>query len=64
MNFPLIVRVLLRIVALTAVTNGYLTEDTASAIYQNADVVAMVSLLLSEIYFAVEKAFNKWWRNA
>jgi|TARA_R110002111_G_scaffold192926_2_gene258965 hypothetical protein len=56
MNFPLITRAALRILALIAVTNGYLTEGTASVIYQNADIVAMASLALSELYFA----FDKW----
>jgi hypothetical protein len=55
-NFPLITRAALRILALIAVTNGYLTESTASVIYQNADIVAMASLALSELYFA----FDKW----
>ena len=56
MNFPLITRATLRILALAAVANGYLTEDTASVIYKNADIVAMFSLALSEAYFA----FDKW----
>jgi hypothetical protein len=59
MNFPLITRAVLRILALVAVTNGYLTESTASVIYQNADIVAMISLTLSEAYFAFDK-----WRDA
>jgi hypothetical protein len=59
MNFPLITRAALRILALIAVTNGYLTEGTASVIYQNADIVAMASLALSELYFAFDK-----WRDA
>jgi hypothetical protein len=59
MNFPLITRAALRILALVAVTNGYLTEGTASVIYQNADIVAMASLALSELYFAFDK-----WRDA
>jgi hypothetical protein len=56
MNFPIIARAALRILALVAVSNGYLTEDTASVIYKNADIVAMFALALSEAYFA----FDKW----
>jgi hypothetical protein len=59
MNIPLFTRVFLRLLALAAVTNGYVTESTASVIYQNADVVAMVSLLISEAYFGFDK-----WRDA
>ena len=59
MNFPLIARFVLRIVALAAVSNGYLADDTASVLYQNADIVAMLSLALSEAYFAFDK-----WRDA
>jgi len=59
MNFPLITRAVLRILALVAVTNGYMTEASASVIYQNADIVAMVALALSELYFAFDK-----WRDA
>jgi hypothetical protein len=59
MNFPIITRATLRILALVAVSNGYLTESTASVIYQNADIVAILSLALSETYFAFDK-----WRDA
>jgi|TARA_B110000908_G_scaffold161809_1_gene206544 hypothetical protein len=59
MNIPLFTRVLLRLLALAAVTSGYMTDSTASVVYQNADVVAMVSLLISEAYFGFDK-----WRNA
>jgi hypothetical protein len=41
------------------VTNGYMNESTASVIYQNADIIAMGSLVLSEAYFAFDK-----WRDA
>jgi hypothetical protein len=59
MNIPLFTRVLLRLLALVAVTTGYATESTASVFYQNADIVAMVSLGISEIYFSFDK-----WRDA
>jgi|TARA_R110000787_G_scaffold1553_2_gene6729 hypothetical protein len=59
MNFPILTRAVLRLVALVAVTNGYLTEDTAAVLYEHADIVAMVSLALSEGYFALDK-----WRTA
>ena len=59
MSIPLFVRVFLRLLALAAVTNGYMTDSTASVIYQNADVVAMVSLMISEAYFGFDK-----WRDA
>jgi hypothetical protein len=59
MNFPIITRAVLRILALVAVTNGYMNESTASVIYQNADIIAMGSLVLSEAYFAFDK-----WRDA
>ena len=56
MNIPLFTRVALRLLALVAVSNGYLSGDTASVFYQNADIVAMVSLMISEVYFS----FDKW----
>ena len=59
MNIPLFTRVLLRLLALVAVTNGYASEQTASVFYQNADIVAMVALGISELYFGFDK-----WRDA
>jgi hypothetical protein len=56
MSIPLFTRVLLRLLALIAVTSGYATESTASVFYQNADIVAMVALGISELYFG----FDKW----
>jgi hypothetical protein len=59
MTIPLFTRVLLRLLALVAVTSGFMTETTASVFYQNADIVAMLSLGISELYFLYDK-----WRDA
>jgi hypothetical protein len=59
MSIPLFTRVLLRLLALAAVTNGYASEQTASVFYQNADIVAMVALGISELYFGFDKALEK-----
>jgi hypothetical protein len=59
MNIPLFTRAVLRLVALVAVTKGYMTESEASVIYQNADLVAVASLVISEVYFGFDK-----WRDA
>lgn len=59
MNFPLIARTILRLAALAAVSLGYASEGTAAVFYENADIVAMAALIISETYFAFDK-----WRDA
>lgn len=56
MNTALIARALLRFVALVLVWLGYVSEDDASVFYTDPDFVALVTLGISEAYFA----FDKW----
>jgi len=56
MNYALIARTVLRLGALAAVSAGIATEGTAAVFYQNADIVAVTALLLSEAWLA----FDKW----
>jgi hypothetical protein len=55
MNYGLIARSGLRIVALIAVYFGYADEGQALAIYTNPDVIAIVTLAISESFFLIEK---------
>jgi hypothetical protein len=58
MNYPLLARVLLRLVAMVAVYFG-LAEGQADVIATNADFIALVSLGMSEAYFYFDKARGK-----
>jgi len=58
MNYALIARTILRLGALAAVSAGIATEGTAAVFYENADIVAVTALAISEGYFAFDK-----WRN-
>lgn len=55
MNWQLLARFVLRLIALTAVSWGYLTEDAAAHIYQNVEIVSLLALALSEGWFSLSK---------
>lgn len=60
MNWQLLARFILRLVALAAVSWGYLTEDAAAHIYQNVEIVSLLALALSEGWFLLVKALDRW----
>ena len=39
---------------------GWATEDQTSFIYQNADVVALAALVMSESWFLAKKIKERW----
>ena len=59
MNYALIARAALRLIALAAVYFGYAEETQAATIYTNPDVIAIATLALSESFFLIEKMRGK-----
>ena len=60
MDWQLVARATLRIVAFLAAYMGWATEDQTSFIYQNADVVTLVALMMSETWFTAKKTKERW----
>lgn len=59
MTISVIVRAVLRLLALGLVSWGYLDEDAASVIYTDPDLVAAATLAVSEAFFAVSKLIER-----
>lgn len=55
MNYSLITRALLRLLALGLVSWGLVDEGAAAVIYTDPDLVAAATLAVSEAFFAVSK---------
>ena len=55
MNYALFARVTLRLLALIMVSLGVASDGTASVLYQNADIVALTTLGIAELFFYVDK---------